>query len=125
MEKTQANDDAGAILEAVIEGMQDKKGQSIVSLDFRETPNAVSEYFAICHGTSRVQVEAIAEGVEKKVREITGSKPWNREGQENAEWILLDYVNVVVHVFRDAVRDFYQLEKLWADAGYKEYSTGG
>lgn len=125
MKKTPANDDSMAILNAVIEGMQDKKGLNIISLDFRETSNAISDFFAICHGTSRVQVEALAEGIEEKVRETAGAKPWNREGQENAEWILLDYVNVVVHIFKDDVRDFYQLEKLWADAGYKEYATEG
>lgn len=125
MAQRQTDDDAGAILQAVIEGMQEKKGMSIVSLDFKETPNAVCDYFVICHGKSRVQVDAIADGVEDSVRNTTGSKPWNREGVENAEWILLDYVNVVVHIFQDKIRDFYQLEKLWADAGLKEYVSEG
>jgi ribosome-associated protein len=122
MQRT-TDDDAQAIKEAVIEGMQDKKGGHIVSLDFRAIPNALCRFFVICHGTSRVQVEAIAEGVEAKVRNDAGARPWNREGFENAEWILLDYVNVVVHIFQDKVRDFYRLEKLWADAESQEYSA--
>jgi len=123
MTQIQADDDAAAIFSAAIEGMKDKKGQRIVSLDFTSTPNAICDYFVICHGATRVQTEAIAEGVEDSVRTLTGSKPWNREGFENSEWILLDYVNVVVHVFRDEVRDFYQLEKLWADAGLVEHGS--
>jgi ribosome-associated protein len=103
--------------------MQEKKGRAIVSLNFSKMPNALCDYFVICHGMSRVQVDAIAEGVEDSVRNKTGAKPWNREGAENAEWILLDYVNVVVHVFQDSVRDFYNLEKLWADADHQEYRS--
>ena len=117
------DEDAQAIMEAVVAGMQDKKGGQIVSLDFKEIPNALCRYFVICHGTSRVQVEALADGVENKVRTGAGANPWNREGFENAEWILLDYVNVVVHIFQEKVRDFYKLEKLWADAGYQEYPS--
>jgi ribosome-associated protein len=123
MIQKQVLDEADAILSAVVEGMQEKKGRAIVSLEFSEMPKALCDYFVICHGVSRVQAEAIAEGVEDRVRSVTGAKPWNREGFENAEWILLDYVNVVVHIFQQNVRDFYQLEKLWADAPSREYAS--
>lgn len=100
----------------IIEAIQEKKGQDIISLNLRDIENAVTDYFVICHGTSRPQVEAIAESVMDAVDKKTGDDPWHKEGTENAEWILLDYVDVVVHIFRDNTRGFYQLEKLWADA---------
>ena len=100
----------------VIKGMQEKKGRQIVSLDLRKIENAVAEYFIICHGPSRPHVEALAESVLETVAKESGDKPWHKEGMENAEWILIDYVNVVVHIFQEDVRSFFQLEKLWDDA---------
>jgi ribosome-associated protein len=100
----------------VIKGMQEKKGRKIVSLDLRKIENAVAEYFIICHGPSRPHVEALAESVLETVAKASGDKPWHKEGMENAEWILIDYVNVVVHIFQEDVRSFFQLEKLWDDA---------
>ena len=100
----------------VIKGMQEKKGRQIVSLDLRKIENAVAEYFIICHGPSRPHVEALAESVLETVAKASGDKPWHKEGMENAEWILIDYVNVVVHIFQEDVRSFFQLEKLWDDA---------
>jgi len=91
----------------------------------KNIPNAVSRYFVICHGTSRTQVEAIADSVENLVRKANGSKPWHKEGYENAEWILLDYVDVVVHIFQDQTRSFYKLEELWADAVISRYDEVG
>ena len=105
----------------VAEGLADKKGVNIVILDFKDVDNAVTDYFVICHGTSRPQVEALAESVREKVGKKLGIKPWHHEGFENAEWILLDYVDVVVHIFRQEAREFYQLEKLWGDAGISHY----
>lgn len=116
MKRTRNLTDSTALSKAVIAGMQEKKGKSIVNMDFREIKNAMCDYFVICHGTSRVQVESITDGIEQVVREQLGYKPWHREGTENAEWILLDYVDVVVHVFQEPTRNFYQLEELWADA---------
>jgi len=100
----------------VAKGMEDRKAKEIQVLDLREVNNGISDFFVVCHGTSRPQVEAIADGVRDLVGQQLGMKPWHAEGFENAEWILLDYVDVVVHIFKQESREFYQLEKLWADA---------
>ena len=100
--------------------MQEKKGKDIVSLDLKSLHHAVTDYFIICHGTSDTHVKAIAESVEEEVRQATGLKAWHREGVQNSEWILLDYIDVVVHIFQENIRNFYQIEKLWADAGIKQ-----
>lgn len=104
------------LAEAVIRGMQEVKGHNIKSIDLRKIPNSVSDYFVICHGTSNTQVEAISRKVEDTVSEELAERPMHREGGDNAEWILLDYFNVVVHIFREEARNFYNLEGLWADA---------
>lgn len=107
----------------IIEGMEDTKAKNIVILDLQDIDHAVTNYFVICHGSSRPQLEAIADSVIAKTLKGLKTKPWHREGFENAEWILLDYVDVVVHIFREDRRGFYQLEKLWADAAitYHKY----
>ncbi len=108
---------------AVINGMQQKNGLDIVRLDLSGIPNAISNYFVICHGTSRPQIEAIADAVIGEVKKQTGDKPWHKEGFENAEWILLDYFDVVVHIFHEKAREFYKLEELWGDAGMTKFSS--
>jgi ribosome-associated protein len=100
----------------IIEGILDKKGEQIVSIDFSNIQNAIFKSFVICHGNSRVHVESIADSIEEVVRKKSGRKPWHKEGQINAEWILLDYVDIVVHIFQEKFRNYYQLENLWADA---------
>ena len=100
----------------VVEGMQDKKASSIVLLDLRGVDNAIADFFVICSGTSDTQIEAIARSVEEKVHKNASEDPWHREGMNNREWILLDYVNVVVHIFLKNKRTFYALEDLWGDA---------
>lgn len=85
-------------------------------MNLKNIQNAVTDYFIICHGTSSTQVEAIADSIEFEVKKITGIKPWHKEGFQNAEWILLDYADVVVHIFQEKIRAFYQIESLWADA---------
>ena len=109
-------DGAELLASIVIKGMQEKKAMDIVCLDLRKLENTVSDFFVICHGNSNTQVDAIADAVEDEVRKKIGEKPWHREGFTNAEWILLDYANVVVHIFQKEIRDFYKLENLWADA---------
>jgi ribosome-associated protein len=104
------------LVDAIVEGMLDKKGHQILVLDLRPTGNSMADWFVICHGNSNTQADAIADSVEDNVRKKLNIKPWHTEGFQNAEWILLDYVNVVVHVFQEPIRDFYRLEKLWADA---------
>ena len=104
------------LADSVITGMQEKKGQEIVSIDIRKFKNSFTDFFIICHAESRTHVESIADSVEEMVFKKSGEWPMHKEGRENAEWILLDYFNVVVHIFRKDRRDFYGVERLWADA---------
>lgn len=108
------------IADAAVKGIQEKKGKNIVCLDLREIESAVADFFIICEGDSNVQIEAITKSVEEIIFKKTGEKPWHSEGREVAEWILIDYFNVVVHVFQKDIRDFYKLEDLWADAEIKK-----
>ena len=108
------------LAESVIRGIQEVKGQNIKSIDLRKIPNAVSDYFVICHGTSDTHVEALARTVLKTVESELSETPMHKEGTENAEWILLDYFNVVVHILREKARKLYNLESLWADAEVEE-----
>jgi ribosome-associated protein len=104
------------LVETIINAMQDKKAEDIVSLDLRKTGSSVADVFIICHGNSTTQVDAIASFVEDETRKKLKEKPWKREGIQNAQWAILDYVNVVVHVFLNETREFYKLEELWGDA---------
>lgn len=101
---------------SIIKGIEEKKGFNIVSLDLSNIPSAVCKEFIICCGNSTTQVEAIADSVLDEVLKNTKEKPWHKEGFENKEWILIDYVDVVVHIFQPEVREFYGIEDLWADA---------
>lgn len=107
------------LIRYIVEGIQEVKGHEIVDIDLTSIKNSICDNFIICHGTSKRQVDAIADSVEKLVREKTKEKPWHKEGFQNAEWILLDYVDVVVHIFNEQNRKFYNLEGLWADAKIK------
>lgn len=100
----------------MVEAMDAVKGKEIVTLDLRETGTAVTDYFVICHANSKTQVDAIADKIIDEVRDKNGVKPYHIEGRDNTEWILIDFVDVVVHVFLQSMRQFYQLEELWADA---------
>ena len=100
----------------VVEGLQEIKGQNITVLDLREIENAVTDFFIIAEGNSNTQVNSLADSVHKVVRENVGDRPWHIEGRENSEWVLMDYVTVVVHVFQTGIREFYDLESLWGDA---------
>ena len=100
----------------VVEGLQEIKGENITVLDLREIENAVTDFFIIAEGNSNTQVNSLADSVHKVVRENVGDKPWHIEGRENSEWVLMDYVTVVVHVFQKGIREFYDLEGLWGDA---------
>lgn len=104
------------LIDQIIEGIQDNKGQNITVLDLTEMENSVCDYFVIASGTSNTQVKSISDAVEKRVREQLGDKPWHIEGANSAEWVLMDYVNSVVHIFRGEAREFYDLESLWGDA---------
>ncbi len=112
------------LLNNIIDSIEEKKGKQIVSLDFKNIENSVCEYFIICQGTSKVHVEAIADFVIENAKLKTKTSPWHKEGFENAEWILIDYANIIVHVFQEETRKFYKLENLWADADIKHYKYG-
>lgn len=105
---------------AVVAGMQEKKASDIVVMDLREIKNAVADFFVICSGNSDKQLEAIARSVDEEVEKKLKENPWHSEGKNNKEWVILDYITVVVHVFRKDKRDFYALEKLWGDARITE-----
>ncbi len=104
------------LVDAVVEGIIEKKGKNIVILDMTGIDNSICRYFVICEGDSNIHVDAVADSVDDYVREKLNEKPYHVEGRENAEWILIDYVDVIVHVFQRSVREFYNLEGLWADA---------
>ncbi|MAO15319.1 MAG: ribosome silencing factor [Muricauda sp.] len=114
MQKTKAS--ADELIALILEGIEDVKGVDINLLDLREIENTVCDYFIICNGTSNTHVNAIVSSVQKKVSKAIQDKPWHVEGSENAEWVLMDYVNVVVHVFQKHIREFYDIEGLWGDA---------
>jgi ribosome-associated protein len=107
---------ADQLITAVISSIEDVKGNDISILDLREIENTVCDYFIICEGTSNTQVNAISNSVQKKVSKELKENPWHVEGEDNAEWILIDYVNVVVHVFQKHIRAYYDIESLWGDA---------
>lgn len=102
--------------EFVVRGMLEKKGQNVVVMDLKGVKNSVADYFVICSGSSDTQVDAISSSVDEQVHKNTSQNPWHKEGFQNKEWILLDYVDVVAHVFLRDKRDFYNLEGLWGDA---------
>lgn len=116
MTKTPRAASSEKLAEIIIHGIQEKKGHQISCLDLRKVNNAISDFFIVCHGTSNRQVDSIADSVVEEVQKATGEKPINVEGKSLAQWVLLDYVNVVVHVFQEEIRQHYALEELWADA---------
>ncbi|MDH3381954.1 MAG: ribosome silencing factor [Flavobacteriaceae bacterium] len=107
---------ADQLISVIISSIEDVKGNEINILDLRDIENTVCDYFIICEGTSNTQVNAISNSIQKKVSKELKDHPWHVEGADNAEWILLDYVNVVVHVFQKHIRDYYDIESLWGDA---------
>ncbi|KAA9338490.1 ribosome silencing factor [Hymenobacter busanensis] len=108
--------DSDNLADIVVRGMQEKKAVDIVVLNLKNLKNAVADYFVICSASSDTQLDAIARSVEEEVDKATGQNPWQSEGRLNREWVLLDYVDVVVHVFLRDRRQFYALEELWGDA---------
>jgi len=107
----------------IIKGIQEKKGNDIVSINLKKISGSVSDYFVVCHGSSNTHVQSIARSVDETVKKTIGLDPVHTEGLQNAEWVLLDYFDVVVHVFIKDSRDFFQLEKLWADAEIKNITS--
>ncbi len=104
------------LLEAILKGIFEKKGQDVLKIDLRNLENRITDFFIICHGSSVNQVDSLCDSVEDTVRKEAGENPLHVEGLENCFWVLLDYGNVVVHIFLEEYRHFYSLESLWADA---------
>ena len=111
------------LISLIVQAIEDIKGQNISLLDLRNIENTVCDYFIICNGNSNTQVNAIANSVQKNVSKNIREKPYQIEGVENAEWILMDYVNVVVHVFQKHKREYYDIDNLWGDAKITEIET--
>ncbi len=116
MYKVKKEIDSELLCKVIVEGMQENKAKNIVVLDLRNIHSAVTDFFIICSGESSTQVDGISNSVVRLTRKELKEKPWHQEGKQNAEWVLLDYVNVVAHVFYKDARSFYDLEDLWADA---------
>ena len=110
-------------LRVIADAIQDKKGQNVISLDLRSMDGAISDFFVVCNADSTTNVAAIADNILKEAREQLGIKPLRMQGMENNFWIILDYGNIVVHVFQTPYREFYRLEDLWADVPRKEYAV--
>tara|TARA_B100001063_G_scaffold244914_1_gene279044 strand:+ start:32576 stop:32968 length:393 start_codon:yes stop_codon:yes gene_type:complete len=111
------------LAETIIQGIQERKGEEIVKIDLKEVDGAVTDYFIICQANSTTQVVAIKDSIEEFVRKNVGEKPWHVEGTANAEWVLLDYVDVVAHIFLPERREYFNLEGLWADAEILEVES--
>lgn len=111
------------LVQTIVEAIQDKKGENIVSLDMSRFDGAVCKYFVICSAESTIQVGAIAGGVEDDVRDKLGEKVWRINGLENCMWVAMDYGDVIVHVFQTEMRDYYRLEELWSDATMTRYDS--
>ena len=123
MAKKRKGSDAEKLSEIIVQGMQDKKASDIVVMDLRKVKNAVADFFIICSGNSDKQLDAIADSIDEKVSKTIKENPWHIEGKNNKEWMLLDYINVVAHIFKKDSRDFYSLERLWGDAEITEIDS--
>jgi len=115
-------DESNILLEVIVEGIQDIKGKDIIALDLRNIQGAICKYFIICTGTSNTHVNSIEKNINKKVGTEIGEKPWHVEGSGSAEWILMDYADIVVHIFQEQTRAFYKIEEFWGDAKCMNYT---
>jgi len=113
---------ASKIYKTIIKAIQEKKGENIVSLDLRKIPEAVADFFIICEANNQPQIRAISDFVEEEVKKKCGEIPYRQEGKQNLQWVLIDYVNVVVHIMTGETRKFYKLEEMWSDAPLEEHN---
>ncbi|HYK55789.1 MAG TPA: ribosome silencing factor [Flavisolibacter sp.] len=111
------------IFKTIIRAIQEKKGENIVSLDLRKIPEAVADFFVICEASNQPQIRAISDFVEEQVKKVCGENPYRHEGKQNLQWVLLDYVNIVVHIMLPEQRKFYKLEEMWSDAAMEEHNN--
>lgn len=120
MHKKNGAIDAESLSQIVVKGMKERKAKNVTIMDLREVKNAVADYFILCSGTSDTQLDAISESVEEEVYKTIKENPWKKEGKNNKEWILIDYVDVVAHIFKPDKRSYYALEEMWGDAKISE-----
>ncbi len=113
---------ASKIFKTIIRAIQDKKGEEIVSLDLRKIPEAVADFFIVCEASNQPQIRAITESIIDEVKTKCGESPYHHEGKSNLQWVLIDYVNIVVHVMMPDSRKFYRLEEMWSDAVFEEHN---
>lgn len=123
MAKKRKGANSESLSDVIVKGMQEKKASDIVVMDLRKIKNAVADFFVICSGNSDKQLDAISDSIDAEVFKKFQENPWHTEGKNNKEWMLLDYINVVAHVFRKDRRAFYALERLWGDADITEISS--
>lgn len=121
MKKVSRKAETEKLVEEIINGLCEKKGKRIVTLDLRKIDSAVTDFYVVCSGDSNTHVNALAGSVEVEVKKTLDDRPWHIEGTSNGEWVLMDYVNVVVHIFQRGQREHYNIEGLWADAIVKEF----
>jgi ribosome-associated protein len=110
------------LFKTIIRAIQEKKGENIVSLDLRKIPEAVADFFIICEANNQPQIRAITDSVEDSIKNNCGENPYHHEGKQNLQWVLIDYVNIVVHVMMPEQRKFYKLEEMWSDAPLEEHN---
>lgn len=110
------------IFKSIIRATQEKKGENIVSLDLRKIPEAVADFFVICEANNQPQIRAISDFIEEQVKKNCDEKPYRHEGKQNLQWVLIDYVNIVVHIMLPEQRKFYKLEEMWSDAVMEEHN---
>ena len=110
------------IFKTIIKAIQDKKGENIISLDLRKIPEAVADFFIVCEATSTTQIRAISDYIEVLLKDELGETPYKHEGRQALQWVIIDYVNVVVHVMQPDTRKFYRLEEMWSDAAGQEHN---
>ncbi len=110
------------LFKTIIKAIQEKKGADVVSLDLRKIPEAVADFFVICEASSQPQIRAISDSIEDAVKQACGENPYHLEGKQSMHWVLIDYVNIVVHVMMPEQRKFYKLEEMWSDAPMEEHN---
>ena len=120
---TKKIDKTNILLENIVNAIQDVKGKEIISLDLRKIDSAICKYFVICTGTSNTHVSAIEGSIKKSIAKDTGEKPWHVEGSNTGEWVLMDYSDIVVHIFQKKIREFYNIEDFWGDAKFINYKA--
>ncbi|MCC6286737.1 MAG: ribosome silencing factor [Chitinophagaceae bacterium] len=109
------------LFKTIINAIRNKKGENIISLDLRKVDEAVADFFIVCEASSNVQIKAIADAIQEEVKEKCGESPYHHEGYQALQWVLIDYVNIVVHIFQPETRRFYKLEEMWNDGEQVEH----